>query len=303
MSFKSTNRQLAVAWTILLAIPIIILNLVSPHWPSMVGVEITVALFFAACGPIVLYIRSTGRRRFYLSSAAIFWSLLAPFGAWLPIAVAERLSIATPLADYRLAMVDGWARINIPAIRAWAETHRLGMWINGTYGWHNDYTSVAVVLMILFAKPEQALRMNLAFTIALFLAFPMALLYPAIGPWFIYHMQPDTNQQFIQSGILAFRASGGKALLPVGIIACPSFHVILVLLNAWALWSIKWLRVPAALLSASIVVSTVTTASHYLIDVLMGFAVALASIALLRRLEAVCERTRILEPAEIEVKV
>lgn len=302
MSFKSANRQLAVAWTILLGIPIVVLNIVSPRWPSMVGVEIAVALLFAGFGPLVLYLRSTGRRYFYLSSAAIFWTVLDPFGAWLPIALAERLSIATPLADHRLAMVDAWAGLNVPAIRVWAETHRLGMWINGTYDWHNNYAAVAVVLLILFRKPEQALRMNLAFAIALSLAFPMALLCPAIGPWFIYQMQPDVNQQFIQSGILAYRASGGTASLPVGIIACPSFHVIIVLLNAWGLWPIKWLRVPAVLLSASIVVSTLTTASHYLIDVIMGFVVALVSIALVHWLGAVSERIRIPEQTEVEVE-
>lgn len=285
---------------ILLGIPIIVLNLISPRWPSMVGVEIVVTFLFTACGPLVLYLRASGRRWLYLSSAGIFWVSLAPFGAWLLIALAERLSIATPLMDYRLAMIDGWTGLNIPALRTWAETHRLGIWINSTYPWHDIYTRVAVVLLILYRKPEMVLRMNLAFVISLSLAFPMFLLYPAIGPWFIYHMKPDFNQQFVESGILTFRASGGTGFLPVGVIACPSFHVIIVLLNAWALWNIKWLRVPAALLSASIVVSTLTTASHYLIDVIMGFAVALVSIALVHRLETVGKRARLLKPAEIE---
>lgn len=193
--------------------------------------------------------------------------------------------------DYQLAGLDRWAGIDIPAIHAWAQTHRLGNWINETYDWQDRYEFIVVVVSLLFGEARRILRLNVAFTVALFMAFPTALFYPAIGPWYLYHLKPDIVQQYVQDSIVGFRASGGRAFLPIGILVCPSFHAIIALLNAWTMWGIKWLRVPAAVVSACIVISTITTASHYSIDVIMGIGITIVSIAIAIRLEEAGEST------------
>ena len=49
---------------------------------------------------------------------------------------------------------------------------------------------------------------------------------------------------------------------------------------AAALWGFRLLRIPVALLSGMIVISTVTTGWHYVSDVAAGIAVACLSLAI-----------------------
>ena len=51
-----------------------------------------------------------------------------------------------------------------------------------------------------------------------------------------------------------------------------------------SLWSFKYLRIPAVILSGLIILSTMTTAWHYFVDVLSGILVAAAAIAVSRTL-------------------
>lgn len=67
-----------------------------------------------------------------------------------------------------------------------------------------------------------------------------------------------------------------------GILCIPSFHVIWALLCAYSLWDVRPLRIPAAIFSALLIFSTLATGWHYLVDVIAGAFVALASIQLAR---------------------
>jgi membrane-associated phospholipid phosphatase len=67
-----------------------------------------------------------------------------------------------------------------------------------------------------------------------------------------------------------------------GLICFPSFHTILALLAATALWPVRYVRWPSALLAALIVMSTVTTGWHYVTDVVGGFVVTALSLAVAR---------------------
>ncbi len=61
------------------------------------------------------------------------------------------------------------------------------------------------------------------------------------------------------------------------IVSFPSFHVVLALLSAAALWPYRKLRLALVALCAAICVSTVTTGWHYVIDLVGGLAVTLAA--------------------------
>jgi membrane-associated phospholipid phosphatase len=74
-----------------------------------------------------------------------------------------------------------------------------------------------------------------------------------------------------------------------GLICFPSFHTILAVLSAAALWAIPYVRWGALVVSALIVVSTITTGTHYVVDVVAGLAVAWVAVVAARgysRLEA-----------------
>jgi membrane-associated phospholipid phosphatase len=73
-------------------------------------------------------------------------------------------------------------------------------------------------------------------------------------------------------------------LQPFGVVCFPSFHVIWAILGANALWCFKPLRIPVAILSTLIILSTMTSGWHYFVDVLAGLLVAAAAIAASRAL-------------------
>ena len=57
-----------------------------------------------------------------------------------------------------------------------------------------------------------------------------------------------------------------------------AFHTVLAVLSALALRFVPYLRWGVALLSALIIISTITTGWHYLVDILAGFLIAAVSV-------------------------
>lgn len=63
-----------------------------------------------------------------------------------------------------------------------------------------------------------------------------------------------------------------------GLICFPSFHTILAVLSGVALWSLPVVRWLGLLWSSLIVISTVTTGTHYVVDVLSGILVVVVCV-------------------------
>jgi membrane-associated phospholipid phosphatase len=80
-----------------------------------------------------------------------------------------------------------------------------------------------------------------------------------------------------------------------GLVTMPSFHAVLAVLCALACWPLRWLRWPAMVYNAVMLVATVRAGGHYLVDVLAGIAVAIGSAWLVRmpavRREALSDST------------
>jgi membrane-associated phospholipid phosphatase len=63
-----------------------------------------------------------------------------------------------------------------------------------------------------------------------------------------------------------------------GIVSFPSFHVVLALLSAMALGTIRSLRVWVWALAGLICISAVTTGWHYGVDILGGMILAIVTL-------------------------
>jgi membrane-associated phospholipid phosphatase len=75
-----------------------------------------------------------------------------------------------------------------------------------------------------------------------------------------------------------------------GIVCFPSFHALLAVVSCVALGSIRPLRIPAAIVAGCVVLSTLTTGWHYLVDVIGGLLLAALSIAAARGFTAIERR-------------
>jgi hypothetical protein len=88
----------------------------------------------------------------------------------------------------------------------------------------------------------------------------------------------------------------------VGVVTFPSFHAASAALYIWGLWPFRWLRLINLALNGAMLVATPIGGGHFLVDVLAGIAVALASIGsaqFVTRILAQSEKTHQQENAAI----
>jgi membrane-associated phospholipid phosphatase len=144
---------------------------------------------------------------------------------------------------------------------------------------------LALVLPVLCDQVASVKEYILANVFSAVIALPLFAALPAIGPWHYYGYAPNAEQERTTQIFLALKADAwftlGRWNL-AGIVAFPSFHTIMAVLSAIALWRIPYVRWFAALLACLIVVSTVTTGWHYVVDVLAGLAIAALALVAAR---------------------
>ena len=117
----------------------------------------------------------------------------------------------------------------------------------------------------------------------------VSALMPAIGPIRAYAVGADAASALGDAGVRHlndfFALREGRftefhLYKMEGIITFPSFHCVLAVLTAWALWPLRWLGPLAAAFNALVLVSTIPQGGHYLADILSGMAIGLAVLAL-----------------------
>jgi len=159
------------------------------------------------------------------------------------------------------------------------------------------YNTLIFLITLAIMVPPMCNRMRAAkeFTIGVVLAaaicLPLFAVFQAAGPWVHYQYLPLTDQSNYMRTFAAIKSQEWYAIdlaYSDGLICFPSFHAILAVLAAAALWPIRYVRWPTALLACLIVVSTVTTGSHYVVDVLGGLMVTLL-VRVLARWYSFCE--------------
>jgi membrane-associated phospholipid phosphatase len=156
---------------------------------------------------------------------------------------------------------------------------------------------LAVALILFFLRKEDVLRtFALAFLLVNVLGFATYFLYPAAPPWYVteygfgparldVHSTAAAASRFDQLlGTRFFDEIYGRGVDVYG--AYPSLHVAYPLLAVWAVYQVRelrWMRGPAVAFFLLICLSAVYLQHHYLIDVLLGIAYAIGTLALLVR--------------------
>lgn len=249
---------------------------------------IAVIVVFAAMSPIPVYWHQ--KRRYERRDAAlvIYWAVLLKAVVAYPILVAARIDL--PTRDSVMIAVDRSLDVSVPALMSWAEHSR---WIealfNYGYAGLTPMLLLAIFLPALAGRKIAAQRFLLANAFAFCIAIPIFAGFPVIGPWWGNHFAPNAAQSFFVKTFTGLRNDARYLFTPstdLGIITFPSFHVIWALLSARALWTFRWLRIPAGGMAVLVVISTMTTGWHYFADVLAGVVVALVAMGLTHALLA-----------------
>jgi membrane-associated phospholipid phosphatase len=146
---------------------------------------------------------------------------------------------------------------------------------------------LSVLLPVLAGRLKYAKEFLVANLISFAIGIPLFALLPAIGPWRYFHFPPSQAQTAsCELPLLAMRLTGTYVLgsREAGVVCFPSFHVAWAIFFAAALWGFRPLRIPVAVISGMVILSTMTTGWHYFVDVLGGILLAIISIVLAKRL-------------------
>ena len=149
---------------------------------------------------------------------------------------------------------------------------------------------VITVIVLSFAGLRQRLAdyLQLLF-LSLVVTAALSCLLPAVGPISSYHLASAATAGLGDAGLrhladfFALR-EGGFALFDLykmeGIITFPSYHCVLAVLTAWALWPVRFAGRAALALNALVIVSTIPQGGHYLADMCVGTAIAVLGLVL-----------------------
>jgi hypothetical protein len=169
----------------------------------------------------------------------------------------------------------------------------------GTIVYRSIYVTPALLLWCAArsGQHESAYRFIAGFWLASILTLAAFSLMPAVGPFsHLWHgpiaYMPES--ELWQSGLIPALREHTVHVVDLGhlrgIVSAPSFHTAAAVLYIVAGWRVAALRWPIVALNAAMLLSTPVEGTHYFVDMLLGVAVALASLALVRLYEQALRR-------------
>ena len=169
----------------------------------------------------------------------------------------------------------------------------LAAWLG--YGYNMIRWQVFAVPVVLAAKglyPRIA-EFIFAFGLALIATTIISALVPAIGVYQQIGLDPaslpniEAGAYLEQLRDLPPTRDGTLRHLDLlglaGIVTFPSFHAASAVLYSWALWGVRWMRPIVVVANGALFLGTPIVGGHYFIDIFAGAAVAVAAIAVSRR--------------------
>lgn len=197
-------------------------------------------------------------------------------------------SAGLPLLDAQFARADAVLGLDWMAVlelcNAWP---LLGKVLQFSYA--TSMMQIAGVLVLLTATRQLP---RLADYLALFTATSLVIIalsaiFPAAGAYVLHDPPAALRNLGHDAGLWhlqhfeALRSGSMRVIDPSmveGLITFPSFHTALAVITVWALWSTRYVRLPALVLNLLVIASTVPVGGHYFVDVIAGAAVAAVAI-------------------------
>jgi membrane-associated phospholipid phosphatase len=263
-----------------LTLPAHLLDLWPPYWLGLLA--ISAIAYLLQPGPRILQAAST-----------TLWSglLLHPLATLILIAG----RVHTPLIDPQLTAADHLLHFDTAAIvHAVARVPGLSFTLLLAYALFTPLILLAITLPALCGHITASRRFVLGVILALLLTAAIFTVTPAAGPWVTEPLHPPPTQSAMADYLLRLKSPAPAPLEieHLAVVSFPSVHVIIAILAALALGSIRTIpgiRPIAFTLSTLVCLSTVTTGWHYGVDILGGITVAAVAHDLATRLIASLE--------------
>jgi membrane-associated phospholipid phosphatase len=219
------------------------------------------------------------------STELAIWAALLTGVLSLLIQIAGRS--ARPLKDHALTAMDRRLHFSTALfVHLVRSLPALELIISITYALLPLLIITALMVPPFWGHVNASRRYTLGILLSAIFTAVLFAFWPAAGPWTIQSLTP-TKEQAAVTAYLTLLNSHTPVTLDMnnaGIVSFPSFHVVLAILSAIALSSVRSLRAPAWIFAVLICISTILTGWHYGIDVLSGLIVAIVSISVASRI-------------------
>jgi membrane-associated phospholipid phosphatase len=217
---------------------------------------------------------------------SVIWSMAFTLLSGPLVEIAARSPF--PLVDQSLAGIDGYV-VQTAAVLRWLGHFPGSSEVsNAVYVFLSPPLTFAPLLLPILCRRPHASRLYIfSTTLAMILTMALFALWPAAGPWTMEGFRPSSHQAMAEAYLRAVKLTHVHPVSTAqteGIVSFPSFHTIVAVLSALALWRVPRVRWFGLVVSVLVCISTVTTGWHYLIDVAGGLVVAFAAWALATRL-------------------
>lgn len=198
-------------------------------------------------------------------------------------------AIGYPLQDQALLSVDRALGLDPEPIIRYVNDHPwLAIILSRAYGLIKWPLLGIPIVLVLAARYARLQLFVLAMSVALAVAIAISVFVPAIGTYYGLQLPParypniDTSVYAGQlRDILALRDGTLRELglfKLAGIVSFPSFHAASAVLYMWALWPVRAVGGIAATINILMIAATPVIGAHYLIDLVGGILLAVASI-------------------------
>lgn len=207
---------------------------------------------------------------------------------------------AFPLVDGDLYAIDRALGFDWAAMLHWFGDYPALVRLTGfSYDQAGPQVGVIFLALLLACQNVRLMKFVTAQFLALVIVHSVAIFLPAVGaygylgltgadhPGMVLTSEGHTVAQVMQlrTGELFDLARAPM----MGLITFPSFHTVMALHSAWALWPVRALRWPAVTFNILVWVGTLLHGSHHLIDTIAGAVVAVLCIYAAHRLCALVQ--------------
>jgi len=227
----------------------------------------------------------------YAFAGAIEGIFLMSFAALFGLMICYAAAAGNaPLIDAGLLRIDRGLGYDWQVYAHFAAAHP---WLLQTlrYAYASNLTQPVVIGAILFMASQEPRfeKFILATIVSMAITVCVFLLLPATTAWTFQGQEslaakilpdlPTTTNSWI-GDLLHIRSGSGRHLVrPSGIIAFPSFHCASAILNIWAVWRVRMMRLPFLAFNAVMIAATPLIGGHYIADLIGGAVVAAITIA------------------------
>ncbi|MDQ2878516.1 MAG: phosphatase PAP2 family protein [Pseudomonadota bacterium] len=181
---------------------------------------------------------------------------------------------------------------------AWYRTvaaHPVLQWL-GTAAYQSIFVTPAAILAYFAWSDDRARarRFLASFWLAAVAALTLYVFVPAVGPLaYLWHgplpYVPESG--LYQQQLIPLLRAHGLHVVDLGhlrgLVCAPSFHTASAVLFVAAAWPIKRLRWPVVVINTLMLMATPVEGTHYLSDMILGAAIAFAS---LKAVDQICRR-------------